>query len=166
MEDSQSHRPSSFVYDGRSLMRSRLFWIISRVAVSVYRRFPVFGRLRGTVAIIQRESKYVVVKRSDGYGTCFPGGLLWPWESEEAGIRREVHEETGLTVSGLEFKFRFQSYALYPTRTTVFVADAEGSLESSWEGSVGLLQLEELDGQIMPTQRAVVEYLKSGEIPI
>jgi 8-oxo-dGTP pyrophosphatase MutT (NUDIX family) len=147
-------------------MLGSLFWIVSRTAVTFYRHFPIFGALRGAIAIIRREDRFVVVRRNDGYGMCFPGGLARPWEVNEQTLRREVHEETGLQVEEANFKFCFHTSLVYPTLTNVFEATASGSLTDSWEGSVSLASLEELDRHIMPTQRAVVDYLKTGRLPV
>jgi len=147
-------------------MLGRLFWFVSRTAVTFYRHFPIFGALRGAIAIIQRDGQFVVVLRNDGYGMCFPGGIARPWESNEQTLRREVHEETGLLVEQADFKFKFHTALVYPTLTNVFEATACGSLTDSWEGSVSLASLEELDRHIMPTQRVVVDYLRTGRTPV
>jgi 8-oxo-dGTP pyrophosphatase MutT (NUDIX family) len=147
-------------------VRAKLFWVISRSLVTGYRLFPVFGPIRGTAAVIRNGAKYLVIDRSDGYGLCFPGGLVKPWEAPEQAVRREVHEETGLELTNPEFKFRFRIDILYPTITNVFVAAAEGSLRSSWEGTARFVTLEELDQKVMRTQRPVVDYLKTGVIPV
>jgi 8-oxo-dGTP pyrophosphatase MutT (NUDIX family) len=146
-------------------LRAKTFWVISRCMVAAYRLFPIFGPIRGTAAIIQRDEKYVVIERNDGYGLCFPGGMAKPWERNEEAIRREVEEETGLNVDRAEFVFNYRIDVLYPTVTNVFKATAQGELRDSWEGSVRLATIAELESAIMPTQRAVVEYLKSGKLP-
>lgn len=141
-------------------MRARLFWLISRSAIFLYRHFPVFGHINGSVAIIRRDGGFLVIKRNDGYGLGLPGGVARPFEKPEAALRREVREETGLEVLSAERKLVFQNSLLYPTRTTVFEATAEGEPRSSWEGRAMLVTLEELERGIMPTQRPVIEYLK------
>lgn len=146
-------------------MANRLFWLISRAASLAYRYFPVFGPLRGAVAIIRKDGGFIAVRRNDGYGICFPGGLSRPWEANEITLRREVHEETGLQVTRADFKFSFKTFLVYPTLTCVFEAEAVGELKNSWEGTVTVLTLDELDRSIMPTQRAIVTYLQTGHPP-
>jgi 8-oxo-dGTP pyrophosphatase MutT (NUDIX family) len=141
-------------------MRARLFWLISRIAVLGYRHFPIFGSLRGAVAIISRDGGFVAVKRNDGYGIGFPGGLLRRGETAEQALRREVFEESGLRILTAEFKFDFENSDLYPTRVRVFEVTAEGEMRSSWEGSVGVFTLDELERNVIGTQRKVVEYLR------
>lgn len=147
-------------------VRAKVFWMVSRFSVTAYGQFPIFGAIRGTAAVIKRGDRYVVIERNDGYGMCFPGGIAKPWETEEQAVRREVCEETGLELGVVEFKFRFRSNLLYPTVTNVFVAEATGTIKSSWEGTAQLATLEELERKIMETQRPVVEYLKTGVIPV
>jgi 8-oxo-dGTP pyrophosphatase MutT (NUDIX family) len=141
-------------------VRARVFWIISRVGSFLYRHFPIFGRIPGSIAIIRRDGGFLAIRRSDGYGLGLPGGIARPFESAERALRREVREETGLTVVSAELKFAFETSALYPTRTSVFEATVRGSIRDSWEGKVLVVSLTELERNIMATQRPVAEYLK------
>jgi 8-oxo-dGTP pyrophosphatase MutT (NUDIX family) len=143
-------------------VRSRLFWLISRLAIPLYRRFPIFGPLRGAVAIIRRDEGFVAVRRSDGLGLCFPGGNCRPWEPVESAVRREVLEETGLDLTRPEFKFCFHTSVFYPVSTSVFESEATGQLRGSWEGQATIATLAELEIGIIPTQRPIVDYIKSG----
>ncbi len=144
-------------------MRARLFWLISRTAIFLYRHFPLFGPIPGSVAIICTNGGYLVIERSDGYGLSLPGGIARSFESPETALRREVREETGLRVVSAELKFVFDSSVLYPARTSVFEAVVEGEPHDSWEGKVMVVSLEELERNIMKSQVPVVEYLKRND---
>lgn len=143
-------------------MKSRLFWLISRAAVAGYRRLPIFGRIPGAIAIIRRDGGFLGIKRSDGYGISMLGGIIMPWETPEHALRREVFEESGLTIGSADRLFEYESSLLYPARTTVFEAEAAGTARSSWEGKVGVFSLAELEQGIIASQRRVVEYLKES----
>jgi 8-oxo-dGTP pyrophosphatase MutT (NUDIX family) len=141
-------------------VRPRIFWLISRTAIFIYRRFPVFGPIPGSIAIIRRDDGFVAIKRNDGYGLGFPGGIARPWESAEQALRREVREETGLELTSADLKFKFTITVLYPTTTSVFEATAEGPFRGSWEGAAAVVSLADLDRDVMITQRPVVDYLQ------
>lgn len=141
-------------------MHARAFWLISRVAIFLYRHFPVFGPIPGSIAIIQRDGGFLALRRNDGYGYSLPGGIAMPWESAEQALRREVHEETGLTIVSADFRFEYWDSSLYPARTRFFEATVEGEFRSSWEGSVAVVSFSELERNIISSQRPVVDYLR------
>jgi 8-oxo-dGTP pyrophosphatase MutT (NUDIX family) len=141
-------------------VQARLFWLISRFAIALYRRFPVFGAIRGSIAIIHREGGILALERNDGLGVGLPGGIVHPWESAEQALRREVTEETGLTIVSAELLFTFDSSALYPARTSVFLATVHGSTHNSWEGTVRVFTIPELEQEIISSQRLVIDYLR------
>jgi 8-oxo-dGTP pyrophosphatase MutT (NUDIX family) len=147
------------------VLKSRLFWIVSRSAQFLYCHFPVFGPLRGAVAIIRRDNGFVAIERNDGNGLSFPGGISRFQESPESTVRREVLEETGLTLTGADFKFDFKVRAPLPAHTFVFEAEAEGELRGSWEGTPRIVSLDELQRRIVEPQRRIAEGLlpESGE---
>jgi 8-oxo-dGTP pyrophosphatase MutT (NUDIX family) len=144
-------------------VRARVFWLISRTAIFLYRHFPLFGPVPGSIAIIRRDRGFLVLQRNDGYGLGFLGGIALPWETAEQALRREVREETGLEVQSTELKFQFYNSILYPTSTTVFEATlADGPCRTSWEGTTKIVSFEDLHRNIMPTQRPVIDYLRAG----
>jgi 8-oxo-dGTP pyrophosphatase MutT (NUDIX family) len=57
--------------------------------------------LVGTVLILQRDGEVLFLQRSDNLLWCTPGGMVDPGECVEDAIRRELREETGLSVSDL-----------------------------------------------------------------
>ncbi len=140
--------------------RARVFRVISRSCVAVYRRFPVFGALRGAIAVVPCGDKYVMIERADGLGLCFPGGLVHPWESLETALRREIVEETGMSVEGVESWFDYRDNQLYPTHVFVFRAKASGEPRSSWEGKAVIVDVAEMEAGIITSQRAVVSRLR------
>jgi 8-oxo-dGTP pyrophosphatase MutT (NUDIX family) len=137
-------------------MASSLYWIVSRTARFFYRHFPVFGALQGAVAVIRRDGGFVAIERNDGFGLAFPGGISNFREPPEKTVRREVLEETGLTITRAEFKFDFKVRAPLPAHTFVFEAIAEGELRGSWEGAPRIVSFEELQQRIVEPQRPVV----------
>lgn len=143
--------------------RARIFRLISRSCIAVYRRFPVFGALRGAIAVVPRGDRFVMIERADGLGLCFPGGLVHPWESTETALRREIEEETGMTVDTIESWFDYRDSQLYPTHVFVFRTEASGELRSSWEGRAVIVKLGELEAGIIMSQRAVVSRLRQKE---
>ena len=142
-------------------LRSRAFFVFSRVVYAVYARFPVFGTVRGAIAIIRRDGGFVVTERADGYGLGFPGGIAGFRENLESTVRREVKEETGLRLLSAEFKFEFFYPRPIPNQTFVYEVTAEGDLRGSWEGAARVVTMTELEQHIAPQHRPVLEYLQS-----
>ncbi len=138
------------------------FWVVSRAAHALYSRFPIFGTLRGAVAILERDGTFVIIERNDGFGLSFPGGTSHFKETPEATVRREVMEETGLKLTLLNFKFDFRESKPFPTHTYVFEASFEGELRSSWEGTPRFATVRELEQRVVQQQQPVVKFLLSS----
>ena len=140
-----------------NVLRRRLFWIISRLAFATYQRLPIFGPLRSAVGVIRRGPDYLVIDRADGRGLGLPGGLARRRESDEEAVRREITEETGLSVTSVEFVFRCPVSEPIPASIAVFRVKAGGDLRSSWEGEPQWVTLAELRSRITKSQRVIVE---------
>jgi len=138
------------------------FWLFSTCAVGLYRRFPVFGTLRGAIAIINVGHLFLVIDRNDGRGLSFPGGLARPWESDEATVAREVFEETGLSITSLSFFDKYNLQKPYALTTTIFSARVAGELRTSWEGQPLWLPLDSIAHGITHTQRPALEKIRSN----
>ena len=141
-------------------LRRRLFWIVARTCLALYRRFPLFGTLRASIAIVQRNQQFLVIQRNDGRGLSFPGGLAGRKEAAEDTVRREVLEETGLRVTGQELRMRYHSNTDIPCDVCVFEVQATGELKSSWEGSPQWMTLTELEPRMLKSQRPALELLR------
>lgn len=144
-------------------VRRRAFWWVSRIGIAVYRRFPLFGTLRASVAIIQQGQQYLAIRRNDGRGFSFPGGLAMPWESDEQALKREVAEETGLQLTSFELTLRYHSAADIPCDISVFRAQATGQLRGSWEGSPEWVAIADLRPHIIKSQSLIIEKILSSE---
>lgn len=115
-------------------MSATLFRCCSRAFVAGYARWPIFGELPGSVAVIRRGEQYLLQWRNDGLGWAFPGGTAWPGESAEHTLRRELREETGLKIHSCQLLLTYSDRVYIPSRISVFAARAEGRLRPSWEG--------------------------------
>ena len=141
-------------------LKRRLFWIVARTCFALYRRFPLFGSLRASVGIIRRGQTFLLIQRNDGRGFSLPGGISGRKEAEIKTLRREVLEETGLTVIGEDLKMRYHSTADVPCDISVFEAEASGELKGSWEGSPRWMTLPELEPRLLESQRPVLDLLR------
>jgi 8-oxo-dGTP pyrophosphatase MutT (NUDIX family) len=141
-------------------LRRRLFWIVARTCLTLYRWFPLFGTLRASIAIIQRNQQFLVIQRNDGRGLSLLGGIANWKEAEEETLRREVLEETGLRVTGQELRMRYRSTADVPCDISVFEVQATGDLKNSWEGSPRWMTMAELEPRMLQGQRPVLELLR------
>jgi 8-oxo-dGTP pyrophosphatase MutT (NUDIX family) len=145
-------------------LKRNLFWLVSHVAFWSYRQLPIFGPWRASVGIIQDGTRYLVIRRNDGRGLSFPGGLAMPWETEEQTLAREVREETGLRVERCQFAFRYESSAVMPARIAVFRVQAVGAIRNSWEGAPDWVEIAELQKSVIPSQTCIVERLLAGSV--
>ena len=67
------------------------------------------------VVILNSDGELLLQNRADGSGWGLIGGFIELGESLEAAARREVHEETGLTVGKLELFGVFEDVGLLYT---------------------------------------------------
>ncbi len=142
-------------------LKRRLFWIVARTCFKLYRWFPLFGFLRASIGIIRRGQSFLVIQRNDGRGLSLPGGIAGWKEAEEETLRREVREETGLTVTAEEPRMQYHSTADVPCLITVFEVEASGELRDSWEGSPRWMTLAELEPRLLGSQRAAFDLMKT-----
>jgi len=143
-------------------VKRRLFWIVARSGLALYRTFPVFGSLRASIAIIRHGETVLAIERNDGRGFSLPGGIVGSRESGEEALHREVREETGLRVIRHELLSFYHSSDDVPCDISVYEVQAEGELRSSWEGSPRWVTLAELEPRILKSQRPVLKLL-AGE---
>jgi 8-oxo-dGTP pyrophosphatase MutT (NUDIX family) len=144
-------------------LKRRSFWIVARTCFQLYRWFPLFGSLRASIAIIQREGKFLVIDRNDGRGLGLPGGIANWREKEEATLHREVREETGLAVTSAEFRMRYHASTDVPCDISVFEVTASGELRESWEGPPRWMSAAEIEPRLLKSQRPVVDLLRKME---
>ena len=137
-----------------------MFWIVARTCFTLYRWFPLFGKLRASVAIIQRDGKLLAIQRNDGRGFSLPGGISGRKESPEASLDREMLEETGLSVTGKKLLHEYYSEADVPCNISVFEVQASGELKNSWEGLPHWMTVDELEPRLLESQRPVLELLR------
>jgi 8-oxo-dGTP pyrophosphatase MutT (NUDIX family) len=138
-----------------------VFRFISNLVVAIYGRFPIFGHLRSSVAVIRNsDGRYLVIERADRRGLGFPGGLRWLWESAEATLRREVAEETGLHVESARLLFRYLDDHYVPGDISVFEAVASGELKSSWEGVPRWSTLEAIAADPFASHLEILQFLR------
>jgi|SRR5271154_2244904 len=143
-------------------VKRNLFWVVARVAFGCYRRVPIFGRLRAAIGIIRHGNRVLVIRRNDGRGFSFPGGLAHPWETDEQALVREVGEETGLRAQSFEFAFRYDSDGEIPARIAVFYVNAVGEPRGSWEGTPEWVELKVAQAGVLRSQKYAVERLLQG----
>jgi 8-oxo-dGTP diphosphatase len=141
------------------ILKRRVFWIVARTCLVLYSWFPVFGSLRASLALIHRNGRFLLIERNDGRGVSLPGGIAKRKEAAEAALRREVLEETGLRVTGLELRMTYDSPADVPCVVSVFETQVEGELKSSWEGSPQWMTVAEIEPRILKSQRPVLDLM-------
>jgi len=140
--------------------KRRMFWIVARSCFTLYRWFPLFGKLRASVGIIQRDGQFLVIHRNDGRGFSLPGGISHWGEMPEETLCREILEETGLNVDGKELLLQYASAADVPCTISVFAVQASGESKNSWEGSSQWMILDELEPRLIESQRPVLDVLR------
>lgn len=126
------------------------FLLCSRVCVAMYRVLPLFGRLRSSIGVIEREGKLLMIERSDRLGLGFPGGVTMFREEDEHSLRREIREETGLETGATRLLFRYASDLKIPCDIRVYAVAAAGEPRGSWEGTPRWVAPGELDAEIFP----------------
>ncbi len=137
---------------------------MARIALWCYGHAPVFGRLRASIGVIRNAGRVLVIRRNDGRGLSFPGGLALPWETDEKALVREIEEETGLLCNGFEFAFRYESHVEIPVLITVFHVQATGEPRGSWEGVPDWMEIPELQRGILRSQQYAVAQLLTGPV--
>jgi hypothetical protein len=60
-------------------VQRRAFWLYSKIAFTAYRWFPVFGPLRGSIALIRSGGQLLVIERDSDLALSLPGGLARPY---------------------------------------------------------------------------------------
>jgi len=138
-------------------LKPRAFWLCSRICITLYRFFPVFGPLRGVLAVARQDDRILIIERNDGLGLSLPGGLIRRHESDEQALAREVLEETGLRVSTPSFLMRYASDWPFPLKTVAFEVEVSGTLRGSWEGAPRWELASEVDKRIVRNQKAVLQ---------
>ncbi|MDD5731960.1 MAG: NUDIX domain-containing protein [Patescibacteria group bacterium] len=114
-----------------SLPIRRLYWFIFRT------------KTFGVKCMIECNGKYFLVKNSYGGNSwTFPGGGIKRGESPESAVRREVKEETGITLGNVEKIGEYQSELEYKKDTVycyhakvsdpTFVIDTNEISEAGW----------------------------------
>jgi 8-oxo-dGTP diphosphatase len=127
---------------------------------------------RGAVAVIERESRLLVIRRSASVvapgAFCFPGGGIEAGETEEQALVREFHEELGAAIRPL--RRVWSSTTRWHVQLAWWLGEVElGAMLSpnpaEVESSHWMTREEMLDGQhLLESNRAFLRALSRGEV--
>jgi 8-oxo-dGTP pyrophosphatase MutT (NUDIX family) len=139
---------------------------------------PNHPRTLSVIALIESDGSLLLERRTDAPLWSLIAGMVHDTETLVEALRREVHEETGLTVTGYQFFGTFSDptrIVSYPDGSVFRVASLVYSVEvASFDGLRSSAESEELRFFLksdllaldMPaTQRPIVARVLSGDPP-
>ncbi|MFC4560139.1 NUDIX hydrolase [Virgibacillus kekensis] len=115
------------------------------------------------VIITDNSNRILLIKRTDDGNWCIPGGAMDMGESVEETARREVYEETGLSVGQLKLLNVYsgeQQHHIYPNGDEVYFVNVifssslfQGNLRTDGDESkeAAFFSLNNLPANISPT---------------
>ncbi|WP_301171056.1 NUDIX hydrolase [Brevibacillus nitrificans] len=124
-----------------------------------------------SVIIFNKDKKVLMLHRSDNDCWCFPGGTIDLGESLEQTARREVLEETNLTIIDLQLFSVFSGkelHYIYPHGDEVYAVDTV-YISTTYEGEIvinneskdfGFFDINDLPSNINPPTIPVTRELK------
>ena len=106
---------------------------------------PIFS----ITALIAKNGKILLLDLSYLQGLGFPGGIVKSGENLEESLRREVFEETGLTVIKSKYVDSVKSKVNGISKVSaIFIVEADGKIKDSEEGKLLWLKPEEAVGKM------------------
>jgi 8-oxo-dGTP diphosphatase len=100
-------------------------------------------------AIIKKENKMLFLDLSYQKGYGLPGGIVQGGETLLEALKREVKEETGLTIKKADYYNSYHSkYWGVSIISAVFFVETLGDLRSSSEGSLVWLEPKDVLGKL------------------
>jgi 8-oxo-dGTP pyrophosphatase MutT (NUDIX family) len=133
------------------------------------------GPRQGVVAIIQRETRMLVIQRSAlvraPLAYCFPGGGVEWGESEDAALRRELLEELGVAIEPLRCVWHCRTRSdVELSWWTAKLSDPGAPLRPSADEVATYMWLETADILALPnlleTNQRFLQELLSGAIQL
>ncbi len=117
-------------------------------------------------AVIVNESREVllldhVIRPKSGWG--LPGGFIEHGEQPDAGIRREIREETGIEMNNLRL-FRVRTLGPHLELLYSAVADGTPQVMSREIRQLGWFACEEMPEKMNSAQKFLIEQVLNGEV--
>jgi ADP-ribose pyrophosphatase YjhB (NUDIX family) len=128
--------------------------------------------------IVDKFGRILLQRRTDLDIWGIPGGILELGETFEETVRREVREETNLTIQNVNLfgiysgKNGFAKYGngdkVFSVQIIFYVEDYEGNLQSNKESrEMVFLHKNEIPGNLNPHQAPfIIDWINGVEIPV
>lgn len=128
-------------------LRAILFILIAKVIAKVF--FVEMPPVVSVATFIKKDEKILFLNLTYMKGLGLPGGIIKADEDTGTALRREVKEETGLTVTKLEYLWSVSAYKKISMLCLFFNVEVEGNLKDSEEGDLVWLNPKEAIGKMV-----------------
>ncbi len=150
------------IADWTGVVWKKLPWIVrSKIVRLTQAKFTV------SAAAVVRNSRGEILLLDHiirpKYGWGLPGGFIERGEQPDAGIRREIREETGIELNNLRM-FRVRTIGTHIE--VLFTAETDGTpdVRSGEIRDLGWFSRGAMPDKMNPAQRALIDQVLSGDV--